>query len=220
MVKRKVLFFLAICLLILFTYFSYLVAKKTFRQIDFDTTVKVQDHLSRRFDYPFSILSLLGSVEITSLIWLSLFALTLIRKYFLASFGLLLFWGALAGEIFGKFFVFHPSPPQFLFRGVININFPSHYVHTNYSYPSGHLTRTTFLASFLLIYYLRRSRSKLALTVLLIGVILSMSLSRIYLGEHWLSDVMGGLFWGSGLGVLAGSLVPEVKKADKAEVKV
>ena len=40
---------------ILFVFFSYLVHKDVFTQFDFDTTVRLQDMISRRFDELFRI---------------------------------------------------------------------------------------------------------------------------------------------------------------------
>lgn len=211
---KKFLLIFAILAFGLFILFSYLVAKETFTQWDFDMTVKFQDRISRRFDYPFSWLSILGKVEITMPIWLLLMIFLYAKKFYLAAASMMLLPLALAIEVFGKVFVYHPAPPYLFYRGMIKFNFPTDFVHTDYSYPSGHLTRTAFLAAFLMTYFYLRSGLKTQLIVqpLLIGILISMGISRIYLGEHWATDVIGGTLIGLSFGVFAGIFVPKAKR--------
>ncbi len=79
MIPKKYLFVSAGATFISFIYYSYLVAREKFSQWDFDMTVKFQDHLPRRVDYPFSVLSGLGSVEVTGIIWTVIFFYLIIR---------------------------------------------------------------------------------------------------------------------------------------------
>lgn len=70
----------------------------------------------------------------------------------------------------------------------------------DYSFPSGHvLVYTAFLGFFsFLIYTLAphswRRTLGIAVTVLLIALV---GLSRVYLGQHWPSDVLGAYLFGS-----------------------
>lgn len=209
--SKRALSIIAILLFIGFIYFSYLVAKETFTQLDFDLTVKFQDNISRRFDLIFSFFSVLGSAEVTGIIWLVIFFLMILKRFWLAAISLVLLPLALAIEVFGKVFVLHPAPQHLFYRGVLDINFPSSYVHTEYSYPSGHETRTAFLVVFLMCYFLFRKNPYFQAIAqpILIGILIIMTISRIYLGEHWTTDVVGGFLIGASFGLLSGVTIPK-----------
>ena len=67
-------------------------------------------------------------------------------------------------------------------------------------FPSGHVLSTTAFAGFLVFLsftLLKPSATRTALLVVLCLLIALMSVSRIYLGQHWFSDVMGAYLFGS-----------------------
>lgn len=180
------------------------------QQIDFDTTVKLQDKVPRRFDKYFSVFSILGSVEVTLTICAVMILLSMIRLKFLPILGWLVMIPALFGEIFGKLILFHPSPPNFMHRTLLPSNLPHFYIHTNFSYPSGHMMRTMFIA-IIFICWIILAKLRIEVKIFTIGSImffaLMMGLTRIYLGEHWFSDVLGGALWGTASGFIASMFI-------------
>ncbi|MDA8363625.1 MAG: HAD-IC family P-type ATPase [Gammaproteobacteria bacterium] len=67
-----------------------------------------------------------------------------------------------------------------------------------FSFPSGHAMMSAVVYGFLAFLLSRQARPGLRRTVLVFGVALVslIAFSRIYLGAHWLSDVLGGLSFG------------------------
>ncbi len=67
------------------------------------------------------------------------------------------------------------------------------------SFPSGHMAMATAIGGFIFYLAPRWVKTPLAaglLQALLIVIIAAIGVSRLYLGAHWLSDVVGGLFLG------------------------
>lgn len=119
----------------------------------------------------------------------------------------LLFGAVVLGEMYGKSVVTHPSPPFFMIKHPTTI-FPQFYVNEQYSYPSGHTARAVFFGfciySLFILHDSKFKNKKLHMLAALgiMAYISMVAISRIYLGEHWLSDVIGGGLLGAGLGLL------------------
>jgi len=205
MMQRKVVFLtLGFSFFFLFILFSYLVHKNLFVHFDFNTTVRLQDRIPRRFDGYQTILSDIGAVTVMSVILL--IVLLYIRKItgivLLFCFGIFHFI-----ELFGKTFVDHAPPPQFMLRTEHFINFPQFYVREEFSYPSGHAGRTALLSSVIIYLLIRHKKLNQTQKIIGIGIVvmfdIAMFVSRIYLGEHWTTDVIGGALLGLSLGILS-----------------
>lgn len=192
-------------LFLIFLLLLVLETRSIFQTIDPATTTYLQRIIPRTFDGSLSLFTLLGNIEPTALLVL-LVGLLIFRQEKRVYYPLILFGVIAVFEFIGKLFLYHPGPPAELFRFNLPFEFPHLYVSTSYSFPSGHVSRTTFLA-FLAIFLTwnmqKKRRAKILLSTFYFLLLVLMVVSRVYLGEHWASDVLGGILLGGSMGLFS-----------------
>lgn len=103
--------------------------------------------------------------------------------------------GSLAMTVSGKQLTDRARPPE-------SLAVPP--FETSPSFPSGHTLNATVvlgLTAYLLALWLNRKRWRAVVVLVLALLIVGMGLSRVFLGHHWLTDVVAG--WAVGLAWLA-----------------
>lgn len=165
---------------------TVLVAAGMTRGMDLATTQIIQAVVPRSWDVTLSVLSLVGSVEITTVLVIA--AAWILKKNWKFVLVVLVIYGmGMSAELVGKLFLDHPNPPERFFRYQLPFALPSSGVQTGNSYPSGHSFRTVFLV--ILAWRLAKNHNQ---KIALAAYTAFMLLSRVSLGEHWTSDVIGG----------------------------
>ena len=147
-----------------------------------------QAHLSW-LDFGASLVTLVGQSEVVGTIALAVVVVRLRarrRDWWIP----LLVAVVVAVEVVLKLTVPQAPPPDELARSVHL--FPFLEAPTAFSFPSGHVARVAFLVAAL--------RWPAGLSAV---VVFTMALTRVYLAEHWPSDVVGGWLLGYGIAAIA-----------------
>jgi len=161
---------------------SALVAVGALRQMDRAVLDLVQSVRAPWLDLFSSIVGIVGQAEVTGGMALGL-AVARLRRRQRDAWVPLLIAVVVAVEVFVKSVVSQPVPPHELSRTVELVPF----VHVAFAgaFPSGHVARSAFL------FGVARLPKWIAVAALAL-----MMVTRVYLADHWPSDVFGGLFLG------------------------
>jgi undecaprenyl-diphosphatase len=144
-------------------------------------------HASPHLTTAMFVITSLGSTEVASFIAI-VFGLYLLRRrqpYWLAATWLTVFGGMLLNRLLK--YVFHRARPHFD-DPMLTL--------TSYSFPSGHTKTATVLYGVLAAFLVVRTKSWRRRVLVIFAASLLIALvgfSRIYLGAHYLSDVLGAL---------------------------
>jgi len=137
----------------------------------------------------FYFISYFGTKEAVFAVGALITLLLLVKKEYIA---IVAFWIAMAGTGLsvqhGKKYISRDRPVDV-----------AYYAEKNFSFPSGHATTSMALYGFCayLLYRLYRSvMARTSILILAILLIISVGFSRIYLGVHFLSDVLAGFTLG------------------------
>ena len=146
-------------------------------------------------DNVFIAITELGDAFVNISLFCVVLGVLLVRKcHRTAGFWVLTVLGGLSGTQLLKWIIHLPRPLD-IYRGI-----------SSYGFPSGHTTMSVVLYGFLAILLARRLAGRwrwgLFSGVMLIAVVIG--ISRLYLGAHWLSDVLGGFFIGTSWASLIG----------------
>jgi membrane-associated phospholipid phosphatase len=145
-----------------------------------------------------------GEIQVTGALAL-FFAWRWWRRRGVEGLGPLLLLVGVGFEVLLKYTLVHPGPPADFSHPLrlpswLQLSTPLLvHVSTPYSFPSGHLLRTTFLARLAAAHQPRWRTA----SWLVVGL---MAFTRLYGNEHWLSDVVGGVLLGWSLAALATAL--------------
>lgn len=217
---KRVLIIVAVICLAAFAFLSKYEDRDMMRNLDFAVTVKVQERIDKSahlraasfIDTVMTGATFFAGPGFTSFVILLFTAVTLYdwkkRKFhpkaLIIPAGFILI---LLIEVFGKSIVHHPSPSFAMVKHPTTV-FPANYINEQFSYPSGHAGRAVYLGivGFIIAltnaHFFRERKRQIALAFGLAGYAVLVGISKIYLGQHWFSDIMGGSFVGSGVGLL------------------
>lgn len=187
---RKTLPILSILNIIGFIFLTYLIEKRDFFYRDF-----LIIDFTKSFTSPFTV-AVLQAVSWPGYLPQAFFFITgfililiVLKKRLAAAISLISLSAIFSLVYFFKLTISRLRPDSHLYL----------YSGQNMSYPSGHMVSYTVFLGLLLYFssqYFKNPWLKLAHAVLYFTLLVLVGFSRIYLGHHWPTDVVGGLLLG------------------------
>lgn len=212
--KKNILLLLSLVFLFSFVVLSKYEDRSVIRNFDLAVTVKVQEKIDKSahlrlksfVDTMMTGATFFASPEFTSVVVILLTGWLFYngkkkKMNWRALLIPLAFIAIVLVEVYGKSIVHHPSPPFSMIKHATSI-FPANYINEQFSYPSGHAARAVFLAILTIITIQQFNnvtmKKKIIVGLGLVSYVLLVSVSRVYLGHHWFSDIIGGMLLASG----------------------
>jgi undecaprenyl-diphosphatase len=202
--NRKRVLIGSIVALVLATTLSFLIANPTARDsiqgLDERIWSWAEDHRTETVTQLLELFTNLGGPVVSWTLRIGAIAMLLFRRRYLqiAAFTLAIVTSELCiGPL--KALVERPRPP-----GAVVAT-------TGYSYPSGHAIAIAVTAIGLVIALFPPGRARLRWEILAGVVTFITSLSRVYLGAHWFTDILGGSLIGCGLALFWPAFFEELR---------
>ncbi|WP_131538848.1 phosphatase PAP2 family protein [Pedobacter nototheniae] len=190
--KRNALVAIFILLVIAFIALSIFVAHHPILKFDIDVSLLIQKYHSEALDKIMLAISIFGEIPFSLICVLIVAAIFYFKNYKREALyiALVMFSGLIILGI--KRIINRPRPTGFNVRLVEVFRFQS--------YPSGHVLSYVLFFGFLIILMNTLKDipkvTRLVLTYISAFLIISISISRIYLGAHWFTDTLGGFLLG------------------------
>lgn len=167
---------------LLLTVLITLVATNTTDSFDVAVLSWINAHASSALDAFFVIITQLGGVIVVTVVTLALVGYFIYKRDYLKSLLVAIGVGGATAIAFGLKALFERPRPD-LWEWIV--------VETNFSFPSGHATASSALALCLVIIMWQTKWRYLVIVLASVYVIL-VGLSRLYLGVHYPTDIIGG----------------------------
>jgi len=201
--RRKTLFLcFSIFFILLFLLLTFFVMNFSNHSWDISVSHEIQEDQNILLDTFMKAFSWLGTVYVAGTVILAFTVIFLIFKY--VKEGLFILSCILSGAVSYvlKMIIDRPRPTMDFVRIVEETHYQS--------FPSGHVLFYTVFFGSLTIIALSSKLLKISLKIFVVAVCLAMvvlgAVSRIYLGAHWFTDVLGGFIVGVLFLMVTGSI--------------